>query len=296
MDPSQPSYIAEPIIEPLGTYAPNIQPPARIVDANNPPWGTLLALSTWLASMLLLVIVPLLTTLPYLIYRAASGTAVAGEAMISDKNFLFFSVVGVIPAHLLTLGVAWLVVTRAGKYPFWKTLGWESGRIKPWQAIVIALALFLLGLLITYLIGGKKTELEELINSSYRTRVATAFLAATTAPLVEEIIYRGILYSALQRAVGVFGSVFIVTILFAGVHVYQYRSNIGVILVITLLSLTLTVVRAYSGRLLPGYLIHLVFNGIQSVILVVSPFFEKTEPVVPQPVPGLITSLLRFFS
>jgi hypothetical protein len=296
VDPSQSSYIAEPIIEPQGSYSPSSAPPAFVVDPNSPPWGVLLALGTWIASIFLLGIVPIMTALPYLIYRASTGAHIGGPDMVADKNFLFFSVLGVIPAHLLTLGITWLVVTKAGKHPFWKTLGWESGKLRPWKCIAIAVGLFLLGLLITYLIGGKKTELEELINSSYRTRVTTAFLAAATAPLVEEIVYRGIVYSALQRAIGVIGSVFIVTILFAGVHVYQYRSNIGVILVITLLSLTLTVIRAYSGRLLPSYLIHLVFNGIQSVILVLSPFFEKAEPVVPQPVPGLIASLLRFFS
>jgi membrane protease YdiL (CAAX protease family) len=297
VEPSQSPYISEPIIEPQGNFSQGTlaSPPPALIDANNPPWGTLAALGFWIVSIILLGIVPILTSVPYLVYRASKGATLAGETLVTDKNFLFFSVLGVIPAHLLTLGLAWLVVTRAGKYPFWKTLGWEAGNFKLWKSIVIAVALLGLGLLITYFIGGKKTQLEELINSSYRTRVTTAFLAATTAPLVEEIIYRGILYSALQRVMGMVASVLIVSLLFAGIHVYQYSSNIGVILVITLLSFTLTIVRAYSGRLLPSYLIHLVFNGIQSVLLVVSPFFEKTQPVVPQPVPGLITTLLRFF-
>jgi uncharacterized protein len=295
VDPSQSSYIAEPIIESQGSFQQATLSPPVHIDPNDPPWGSLAAILTWIASIFLLGVIPILTALPYLVYRASTGAALSGEAVIADKNFLFYSVLGVIPAHLLTLGLAWLVVTKAGKYPFWKTLGWDAGNFGHWKSIGIAVALLGIGFLITYLIGGKKTELEELINSSYKTRVTTAFLAATTAPLVEEVIYRGIIYSALQRAIGLIASVMVVTILFAGVHVYQYRSNIGVILVITLLSLTLTIVRAYSGRLLPSYLIHFVFNGIQSVLLVVSPFFEKPEQALPQPAPGLIASLLRFF-
>jgi len=59
-----------------------------------------------------------------------------------------------------------------------------------------------------------------------------------------------------------------------------------VITVITLLSFTLTLARAYSGSVLPPFIIHLVFNGIQSLVLVLSPFIdssllEKGEQVTP---------------
>jgi len=48
-----------------------------------------------------------------------------------------------------------------------------------------------------------------------------------------------------------------------------------VIAVITLLSITLTVARAVSGKVLPAFIIHLVFNGIQSVLIVVGAFVDK---------------------
>jgi membrane protease YdiL (CAAX protease family) len=234
-----------------------------------------------------------MTAIPYLVYRASTGAAGTPDSLMADKNFIFFSVIGVIPAHLLTLGLAWAVVTRFGRYPFWKTLGWQCpANFGPWKSVGIAVALLGVGLLITWLVGGKKTELDELINSSYRTRVATAILAATTGPLVEEIVYRGMLYSALQRALGVIWGVLIVSVLFAGVHVYQYRSNVGVILVISLLSVTLTLVRAYTGKLLPSFLIHFVFNAIQSVLLVL----QKSEPLPPKTLPAeAVAFFLRYF-
>jgi membrane protease YdiL (CAAX protease family) len=247
----------------------------------------------------LLLIVPLLVAVPYVVYRASTGAPVTGGSALADKNLLFVSVLGVIPAHILTLVVAWLVVTRVGKYPFWKTLGWQLGDF-PLKDILscvgIAVGLLLLGILITWLYGGKKTDLEEMINSSYQTRFATAFLAAATAPLVEEIIYRGVLYSALQRTMGMIASVVVVSFLFAGVHVLQYKNNLSVILVITLLSLTLTIARAYTGRLLPAFIIHLVFNGIQSVMLVLSPISQQPEQPVTTPAPGLIEFILRHLS
>jgi len=214
-----------------------------------------------------------------------------------DKSFIFFSVLGVIPAHLLTFALAWLIVTRAGRYPFWKTLGFEwPANFGPWKSIGVAVALLGVGVLVTYLAGGSKTELDELINSSYQTRLTTAILAATTGPLVEEIVYRGVLYSALQRVFGALWTVLIVSSLFAGVHVAQYRSNTGVIAVITLLSFALTLVRATTGKLLPSFMIHFVFNGIQSVLLVVQPFFEKADQTLPPKAPAhLLAIVVRYF-
>jgi CAAX protease family protein len=286
--------IVEPFVESHGSFPdPTPKPAPVFIDANNPPWGIIAAFGIWIGSIILLVFIPIMTAVPYLVYRASTGAAGTPDSLMADKNFIFFSVVGVIPAHLLTLGLAWAVVTRFGRYPFWKTLGWQwPVNFGPWKSVGIAIALLGVGLLITWLVGGKRTELDELINSSYRTRVATAVLAATTGPLVEEIVYRGILYSALQKALGAIWGILIVALLFAGVHVWQYRNNVGVILVITILSLTLTAVRAFSGRLLPSFVIHFVFNAIQSVLLVL----QKPEPLPPKTLPAeFIASFLRHF-
>ena len=67
---------------------------------------------------------------------------------------------------------------------------------------------------------------------------------------------------------------FLVSLLFAGVHVWQYRNNVAVIIVITALSIVLTVSRALSGKVLPAFIIHLAFNGIQSVIIVLGGFID----------------------
>lgn len=292
--------VAEPVVEiprDRDYQSPSAFPGVfEPVHPNNPPWGVLAAFVTWFISIVFLVFVPVITAVPYVLYAAQRGTS-SPDALLTDKNFIFFSVAGVIPAHLLTLGVAWAVVTKFGRYPFWKTLGWQWPRnFGPWKSVGVALALLGIGALITYVVGGKQTELDELINSSYRTRITTAILAATTGPLVEEIVYRGLLYPAFERALGVVSSVLIVSTLFAGVHVYQYRSNIGVIAVISILSLSLTVIRAYTGSLLPSFFIHFVFNGVQSVLLLLQPLMERTQQALPSKAPGLLVAgFLRLF-
>jgi membrane protease YdiL (CAAX protease family) len=124
-------------------------------------------------------------------------------------------------------------------------------------------------------------------------------LAVFTAPFVEEFIYRGVVYSALQRLIGVNWAVVFVLTLFALIHVPQYWPNVGVIFAIVVLSIVLTVVRAYSGRLLPCVIIHMSFNGVQSLILILGPsiqhylrhLFPGPPPTVP---PSLILPLIRW--
>ena len=233
-------------------------------------------------SVLVLAVVPLLVLAPYLIYRIATvgPSVITPDAIKSDKWLLFYSVVGIIPAHLLTLYLAYLVVTEGGQRPFWKTVRWEwPERLTPGMAVLlsvlIAVVLYGLAYRLTTLYGGEKTDLDLLIESSIYTRIATAFLAFATAPLVEEVIYRGVIYPAVEKVMGMGFAIAVVSLLFAGVHVWQYRSNVAVIVVITLLSITLTVARAVTGKLLPSFIIHLIFNGVQSVLIVLSGFIDK---------------------
>lgn len=236
----------------------------------------------WVISVVLLAVIPLLVALPYMIYRVMEigQAALLPDAIKSDKMLIFLSVVGIIPTHLLTLYLAWLVITEGGIKPFWKTIRWEwPEKMSPTYAtllsVVLATVLYGLAWGVTSLYGGEKTELDLLIESSIYTRIATAVIAFATAPLVEEVIYRGVIYSAIEKAGGTALAITIVSLLFAAVHVYQYRNNLAVITVITLLSITLTVARAVTGKLLPSFIIHLVFNGVQSILIILGAFINK---------------------
>jgi len=239
-----------------------------------------IAVAAWIVSVILLAFVPVIYALPYMIYRIAKFGAPSPESLMSDKTLIFFSVAGILPTHLLTFVMVWVLVSYAGRRPFWKNIdfGWppnSSHAMTTLLSVVVAIVLFSLAYLITMAYGERKTDLDLMIESSIYTRFATAFVAVVTAPLVEELIYRGLIYKALEKAAGVAIAIVIVSLLFAGVHVFQYRNNLAVIAVITLLSITLTVARAVSGKVLPAFIIHLVFNGIQSVLIVLAAFVGK---------------------
>ena len=146
---------------------------------------------------------------------------------------------------------------------------------------------------ITKIIGGGETSIDQISHSSAASRYMLEILAGVTAPFVEELVYRGILYSALQKVAGIVWAVIIVSTLFALVHVLEYYNNVGVILVISLLSVCLTLLRAYTGRLLPCFIVHLVFNGIQAVIILIEPYLPQSAPEQKVPAFAVLWRSLR---
>jgi uncharacterized protein len=244
------------------------------------PWlGVAQALAIWTTSIGLLLFVPVFFAVPFIIYASIKAGSFYPE-IVTSTGVLFVSVAAILPAHLLTLFVTRKIVTEGKPYSFWKAIDFEwPQNTHPVivTLICILLAAILLGFayLVTSLYGGGKTDLDLLIESSMYTRVATAVVALVTAPLVEEVIYRGVLYPAVEKAAGMGIAIAVISLLFAGVHVLQYKNNISVILMITLLSIVLTVARAITGTMLPSFIIHLVFNGIQSVLIVASGIVDK---------------------
>jgi hypothetical protein len=203
---------------------------------------------------------------------------------LTDKTAIFLQVIAILPAHLFSLALVWAVVTRFGKLSFLASLGltW-SGKLDFWGSVGLGIILCCVGLVLAWLIGGETpTLLDQIINSSLAARYSLAVLAVFTAPLVEELVYRGVLYSALHRLAGVWPAVIIVLVVFTLIHVPQYQPNVGVIAAVGFLSVSLTIIRAYTGRLLPCVVIHFIFNGIQGMVLVIEPHLPKLAPATEQ--------------
>jgi membrane protease YdiL (CAAX protease family) len=296
---------------------PQTNPTPRPIDPDNPSWGALTALFVWFVSIVLMFLVPVIFFVPYLV---AVGLKSFDPL---SKTVILLQVVSLFPTHVLTFVLVWLVVTNFRKQSFAKAIGWGWARgFRLWSCIGLGILLFIVGSILAKLLGAEKTTpLEEIIRSSLAARYMISFLAVCTAPFVEEFVYRGVLYAALRRDAGrflswllnlVFGvkldpdfkermgmwaAVFLVLALFTIIHVPQYWPNFGVIAAVALLSVVLTVVRAYSGKLLPCIVIHIVFNGIQAIILILEPHLRtmipSAEPAAPNatfllPLVGLI--------
>lgn len=266
----------EPLIGQLETLPPETKAPTP----NNPPWNSGIAILTWFASVFFIAIIP---TIGVFIYLAQTGinltdSAKLTEAIQNDPNALLVNIIGVIPAHILTLLLAWLVVTYGKKYSFREMLGWEWGGFKVLHLLGIVIGFFIFAAILGNFIPEQENDFLKMLRTSRSIVFVVAFMATFSAPIVEEVVYRGVLYSAFQRTFGVPLAVFLVTLLFAAVHVPQYYPSFVSIFVICLLSLVITLVRVKSNNLLPCIILHTIFNGIQSVLLIVEPYLRQLSP------------------
>lgn len=243
----------------------------------------LMAFLVWATSVALIAIVPAFFLIPYLASVGISLTETGKivEFAKSDQTAIFLQVAAIVPAHILTVIVAYLVVARGRKFAFLRSLGWESGGVKWWHYFAILVAFFLVAGVVNYVIPEQDNELLRLLRSSRLATYAVALIATFSAPFVEEVIYRGVLYSAFEKAFGMPAAFALVTLLFALVHVPQYFPSYGTILLLTLLSVTLTGLRIWSSNIWPCVVLHTIFNGVQSILLILEPHLVNLDPKIP---------------
>jgi uncharacterized protein len=257
---------------------------------NDPPWTTAAAIGLWILSVLAIILVPLIFLLPYAASQQSANGSGMAELLKNDPFAVILQVAAIIPAHAITLVLAWVLVTKMGQFSFRETLGWSGAGMRWWQYAAILAAFFCFALVVNSQFPEQENDLLRILKSSRTAVYLLAFMATFTAPIVEEVIYRGVLYSALQRTIGVAGAVAAVTFLFALVHVPQYYPSFSTIFLLIVLSLILTLIRAATGNLLPCIILHTIFNAIQSAILIAEPYLP-IPPITPE-APGALFLLI----
>jgi membrane protease YdiL (CAAX protease family) len=253
------------------------RPVGKPVTPNNPPWNGWIAFVAWVMSVLLIFIFPAIFLAPYImsIKGQFGSSQEMAEFATKDPTALLLQILAIIPAHVATLLLSWFIVTKFRQYSFRDTLGWSMGGMKWWHFVLILLFFFSFAGAVTHFYPEQENDMLRLIQSSRTAVLIVAFMATFTAPLVEEVIYRGLLYSAFQRAVGAIPAIAIVTGMFTLVHVPQYWPSFTTIALLLILSLILTLIRYRTGNLLPCIILHTVFNAFQSILLVIEPYLEQ---------------------
>ena len=257
-----------PAVEEIELPAPSVplvqEPPSL------PRWGAWTGLLVWLGSVLLLIGFNVVGVMAYFGIRFYQTREIPQDISL-DWLMALLTILSTFPAHLLTLLICWWVMTGRGRHSWRESLGWDWHPQFKWvHAVALACLMIGAGLGFERLLDHQETDLEKLLKLGASIRYAVALLAVFSAPLVEELVYRGVLYQGFERSVGRTSSVLLVTLLFALVHVPQYWGSQAALAAILSLSLVLTLLRAYTGKLLPCIATHFVFNGIQAVVLLAS--------------------------
>ncbi len=170
-------------------------------------------------------------------------------------------------AYLLIFAYMYVLVTRErGRPDFLKAIHWNwPSNIARYVLLGFILSLALQGL--SHLLPVPK---ELPIDTFFRTPAeawALSILSVTLAPLMEELFFRGFLYPVLARGIGIPLAIFLTAVGFALLHGAQLGFSWGPVLLIFLVGLVLTIVRATKNSVAAGVVIHMAYNGTITVAM-----------------------------
>ncbi len=282
MEPQIPNPFQNEIPQQQTSFADD---PTSFSSSDQRNWGVPAAFGNWLASILLSLLVPILLVL---IYALVVNRQLFQDVMKQRETatLLVLTLIGTFFGQILSLLLSAIIVTELWKKPFLPTLGWQwSPRFKFPHAVGLAILMLIVGVALEYLLPHKETSLEKFLKFGLPVRLALALVATIGAPLVEEVVYRGLLFDALERAKNTHVAVIVVTLLFWGVHIAQYIESIATLAAVLVLSFALTYLRASTKQILPCVVVHTIFNGIQGILIVFAP--QDAEHVNPVAQPAL---------
>ena len=179
-------------------------------------------------------------------------------------------VVGQAAGYLPVLAYMYLLVTRERRCPdFLIAIHWNwPSRLAPYLVAGLVLSLALQGL--AHLLPmPRNLPIDTFFRTPAEAWVLTIF-GVTLAPLMEELFFRGFLYPVLERRLGWNAAVLFTALGFALLHGSQLMFAWGPVLVIFLVGMVLTMVRAMRNSVAASLLIHVAYNGTIAVLMFIA--------------------------
>jgi len=250
---------------PLPQMDPALSPapaPAKPPSAEDPGWDGWDVLAVIAITSVTLVLLPLgIVALAHLLVYPK--TPIVEIVQIPDVVLFMQLLIYVVLFALMY----YVIQTKTGN--FWQSIRWSWPRSR-WAGF-----LALGGLLYFALIGlsqllpiPKHLPVDRFFQTA-REATMMSILSVTLAPLMEELFFRGLLYPVLARRLGAGASIFLTGAAFGLLHGAQLKYS-WAMLIIFLVGIALTAVRAVTKSVGGSFLVHVGYNGTLSAILFVA--------------------------
>ncbi len=210
-----------------------------------------------------MLIVAINFALPFLFLYAA--------AVIGQKYFypgLSFLDVGQKPIIALVAELTayaavlfFMVIFIEGKYKvsFFQAIKWNApSRWSGLAGLGVVLLIVIQGLG-HFLPIPKEVPFDKFFENA-RDAYVTSIFAISFGPFMEEVLFRGFLYPVLARRVGMIASILITGVFFGMVHGAQLSFSWGPVLMISIVGIVLTTVRALKKSVSSSLIVHIAYN------------------------------------
>ena len=195
----------------------------------------------------------------YVVVRPFTAWHAKVDVVQSDTLFLL---VQQCVFYVFILGFLFLLAKLQHQQPFWRSLGGKkptarqvAGYLAGGGGLAVAASLVL-----SLRPDTQGFPLEKLFSSPTAAYAIGAF-AIGVAPMVEELVFRGMLFALLERGVGIPFAVVTTAVLFAGLHVPEYWHAWNHLFMILVVGLVFSLARGMTGCLTPSILLHVGYNA-----------------------------------
>jgi uncharacterized protein len=172
-------------------------------------------------------------------------------------------------SQLLTYAAValYMILLVEGKYHtrFWQGIRWNWPGIAGVSLVGLGVVMLGLDFLGRFLPMPKETPFDQFFANPSDAYLTAAF-AVSLGPLMEELFFRGFLYPVIARRLGAGWGILLTALPFGLIHFFQYGHSWGAVLIIFLVGIVLTTVRAATKSVASSFLTHVGYNGTLMVL------------------------------
>lgn len=187
----------------------------------------------------------------------------------------FFAVPVQLIYYALLFLLLYAMVSGRRRLPFWSSLALH--RLRPAYILPAVVTGCLLAILVQFssLLFPPPEPLP--IDRLFNTRAAAWLIIASSllaAPLLEELVFRGYIYTLLERLWGMAPAVLLSGLLFGSIHFSQLYPGYFQMLLLCVVGIVFSLARARTGTVLASILLHFGYNATISGLILLSPQFR----------------------
>ncbi len=244
--------------------SPVLVPTPRLPKAGeNPVWNgwDVLQIAGFTLLILFLAQLAIVLGVRHFILRHSSWLEVAqNPALALLSEFVTYIVVAM-----------YMVLLVEGKYHvrFGQAIRWNWPGAAAFSFLGVGVLMLGIDLFGRFLPMPKTTPFDQFFARPFDAYL-TAIFAISLGPLMEELFFRGFLYPVLARRLGFFWGIVLTALPFGLIHAVQYGYAWGAVLVIFMVGIVLTSVRAATKSVAASFLAHVGYNGTLMVISAVA--------------------------
>jgi CAAX protease family protein len=237
----------------------------------------------WLDVLLLLPLVGFVLIIVFAVIIIAVAAAAFHMPFSHIRaHFTFIGILAQILMELSLLGYFALQIRHRSGLPFWSTIGWRPLRPRTVSRGAAYFGFIVSGvglaLLVSVVSAAFPPKHALPIEKVFATRPLTILFMATAvlvAPLVEETIFRGYLFPVASRSFGVVGGIIFTGAVFGLLHGSQLWGGWWQIGLLVIVGILFTFARAATRTNVSSFLLHISYNGVQVIGVLVSLYAPK---------------------